>query len=136
MELVGLGVDVAEIDRVAAALARFGERFLRRVYTPAEAGRCCRRRAGQREACLAGRFAAKEAVMKALGTGARGVGFREIELRSQPTGQPAVQLAGRARERASRMGVEGFLVSITHGRDVAVAVAIAWRRARAAGDPR
>ena len=133
---MGLGVDVVEIDRIGAALARHGPRFLQRVYTPAEAQRCGRRRHGQREACLAGRFAAKEAVMKALGSGNKGVGFREIEVTSHPSGRPGVLLSGRALERARRLGVEELSVSISHGREVAVAVAIAWRRVRPGGPER
>lgn len=128
MALVGVGIDVVEIDRIAAVLARYGARFLARVYTPAEVQRCGRRRHGQQQACLAGRFAAKEAVMKALGSGNRGVGFREIAVINHPGGRPGVVLSGRALERARQLGVDGLSISISHGRDVAVAVALAWRR--------
>jgi len=131
--LVGLGVDVVEVDRIAAVLARYGQRFLRRLFSEQEAARCGRRRHGQQEACLAGRFAAKEAVMKALGTGTRGVAYREIEVASLPGGRPTVRLYGRALARARQLGVERVAISITHGRDVAVAVAVAL--ARAAGGP-
>lgn len=125
--LVSLGVDVVEVDRIAGALRRFGERFLHRIFTPAELGRCLRRRPGQREACLAGRFAAKEAVMKALGTGRIGVSWAEIEVGSRRGGGPLVVLRGRAEGRARVLGLHQVEVSITHGRDVAVAVALGLR---------
>ncbi|HEY8487003.1 MAG TPA: holo-ACP synthase [Limnochordales bacterium] len=130
---MGLGVDVVEVDRIAAVLARYGQRFVRRVFSEQEAARCGQRRHGQQEACLAGRFAAKEAVMKALGTGTRGVAYREIEVASLPGGRPTVRLHGRAWARARQLGVESVAISITHGRDVAVAVAVAL--ARAPGGP-
>src|SRR3990170_8146854 len=90
-----VGVDVIEIERVEAALGRFGERFLRRVYTAEEAA-SCRGRVHE----LAVRFAAKEAVMKALGTGVRGVAWREIEILPDRRGKPMVYLHGRAADRA------------------------------------
>src|SRR3990172_4907052 len=96
----GGGVDVIEIERVEAALARFGERFLRRVYTAEEAA-FCRGRVHE----LAARFAAKEAVMKALGTGAKGVAWREIEVLPNHRGKPLVYLYGRAKARAERVGL-------------------------------
>ena len=89
-----VGVDIIEIERIAAALARHGERFLRRVYTKLEVA-ACRGRVNE----LAARFSAKEAVMKALGTGARGVAWREIEVLPNHRGKPLVYLHGRALER-------------------------------------
>src|SRR3972149_398056 len=97
-----VGVDVIEIERVEAALAKFGERFLRRVYTREEAA-FCRGRVHE----LAARFAAKEAVMKALGTGAKGVAWREIEVLPNHRGKPLVYLYGRAKARAERIGLGG-----------------------------
>ena len=90
-----VGVDIIEIPRVAEALARWGDRFLRRVYTSREVA-FCRGRVPE----LAARFAAKEAVSKALGTGMRGVAWREIEVCPDRRGKPHVYLHGRARERA------------------------------------
>jgi holo-[acyl-carrier protein] synthase len=111
-----VGVDIVEIERVEKALAKFGDRFLGRVYTPLEAA-FCRGRVSE----LAARFAAKEAVMKALGTGARGVAWREIEILPNHRGKPLVYLHGRARDRAERIGLSGLDVSMSHSREYAVA---------------
>ena len=111
-----VGIDIIEIERVAAALGRFGERFLRRVYTAEEAA-FCRGRVHE----LAVRFAAKEAVMKALGTGARGVAWREIEVLPNHRGKPLVYLHGRAQQRAERIGLTEIDISMSHSRDFAVA---------------
>ena len=101
-------------------MARFGQRFLDRVYTEAEQA-YCRGRAPQ----LAGRFAAKEAVSKALGTGIRRIHWRNIEVLPNRAGAPKVTLHGRARQRYEAMGLAGMEVSISHSRDNAVAIAIA-----------
>ena len=106
-------------EQFQAALERFGERFLERVYSPVEAA-FCRGRVHE----LAARFAAKEAVMKALGTGARGVAWREIEVLPNRRGKPLVYLHGRARERAERIGLEGLDVSMSHSREYAVAFVV------------
>ena len=119
MQDVSVGVDVIEIKRVAATLARFGDRFLERVFTEGETA-YCRGRAPQ----LAARFAAKEAVMKALGTGTRGVGWREVEVTRKPTGEPGIALHGRAAERAARLGIDRIAVSLSHSRHYAVASVI------------
>ncbi len=123
MRANAVGVDIIETDRVRAALERFGERFLRRVYSPVEAA-FCRGRVHE----LAARFAAKEAVMKALGTGARGVAWREIEVLPNRRGKPLVYLHGRARERAERIGLEGLDVSMSHTREYAVAFVVGQAR--------
>src|SRR3990170_6958843 len=111
-----VGVDIIEIERVEAALGRFGERFLRRVYTAEEAA-FCRGRVHE----LAARFAAKEAVMKALGTGARGLAWREIEVLPNRRGKPLVYLYGRALERAREIGLGSIEISLTHSRQLALA---------------
>ena len=118
-----VGVDVIEIERVEAALARFGERFLRRVYTREEAA-FCRGRVHE----LAVRFAAKEAVMKALGTGAKGVAWREIEVLPNHRGKPLVYLYGRAKARAERIALRGLDVSMSHSREYAVAMVVGESR--------
>lgn len=115
-----VGVDIIEIERVRGSLERFGERFLDRVYTPAEQA-YCRGRAPQ----LAGRFAAKEAVSKVLGTGIRRIHWRNIEILPNPAGAPQVMLHGRARLRSEQLGLTSMEVSISHSRDNAVAVASA-----------
>ena len=110
------GVDIIEIDRVRKVADRYGQRFFNRIYTEGEIA-YCRGRAPQ----LASRFAAKEAVMKALGTGIRGVGWRDIEVVRRPGQAPAVKLHGGARARAKRMGLEHLALSLSHSREYAVA---------------
>ena len=110
------GVDIIELHRVEKALDRWGERFLGRVYTPAEV-RFCRGRVSE----LAARFAGKEAVMKALGTGARGVAWREIEILPMRGGKPRVNLYGRAKARAERIGLGELAISLTHSKEYAIA---------------
>ncbi len=115
-------MDIVEIGRVKASLERFGSRFLDRVYTEAEQA-YCRGRAPQ----LAGRFAAKEAISKALGTGIRRIHWRNIEILPNRAGAPQVTLYGRARQRFESLGLTGMEVSISHSRDNAVATAVASR---------
>jgi holo-[acyl-carrier protein] synthase len=113
---LSVGVDIIEIDRVAATLARFGDRFLQRIYTASEIA-YCRGRAPQ----LAARFAAKEAVMKALGTGTRGVGWQEVEVTRKRSGEPGIALHGRAATRAEKLGIDHLALSLSHSRHYAVA---------------
>jgi holo-[acyl-carrier protein] synthase len=115
-----VGVDAVEIDRIARSLERFGERFLRRVYTEKEVF-YCRGRVPE----LAARFAAKEAISKALGTGIRGIVWREMEILPDRRGKPLVYLHGRAAARATELGLAEFEVSLTHARELAIAVVIA-----------
>jgi holo-[acyl-carrier protein] synthase len=116
-----LGLDLAEVSRVSEVLERWGERFLMRVFSPGELNRARRHPRAFAEH-VAGRFAAKEAAMKALGTGWRGIAFREISVRRDPRGKPRLELYGRALERAERLRVRSMEVSITHTADVAAAV--------------
>lgn len=119
-----LGLDAVEISRIAHLLDSHRERFLSRVYTDAE-----RRQALEGEgelSFLAGRFAAKEATLKALGTGWRGgIAFRDVEVLRGPQGVPEVRLSGLAAARAGELGLRTFLVSITHTRRDAHAVVAA-----------
>jgi len=119
-----LGIDIIKIERIAATLRRFGDRFSRRVLTDGE-----RRYVRGRPQNFAGRWAAKEAVSKVLGLGVRGVGWRDIEIARLPTGQPSVRLHGRARERAEQLGMSRVAVSISHEDDFAVAIAFGVRTA-------
>jgi holo-[acyl-carrier protein] synthase len=116
-----LGLDLTEVERVAGVLERHGERFLDRVFLPGEI-RTARRHPRAFAEHVAGRFAAKEAAMKALGLGWRGLAFREIEVGRDARGKPRLAFHGRALERARALDVRLAEVSITHGRDVAAAV--------------
>ncbi len=119
MTALAVGVDMVEIDRVRTVLQRHRERFRSRVFTPAELAI-----SRDRPHLLAVRFAAKEATMKALGTGTRGVSWREIECLPNRRGKPLLFLYGRARERADYLGLIGLDVSLTHSREHAVAVVV------------
>ena len=123
-ETVELGIDIIRIERIRAALDRFGERFVGRVLTPVEAAYV-----RGRPETLAGRWAAKEAVSKVLGLGVRGIGWREIEIERLPTGQPAVRLHGRAARRADQLEMTQIAVSISHEKEFAVATAYGVRTA-------
>ena len=111
-----VGVDIIEIPRVERVYARYGERFLRRIYTEREIA-YCRGRAPQ----LASRFAAKEATMKALGTGVRGVRWRDVEVVRGRGQAPRIELHGTARARADRLGMTDVALSLSHSKEFAVA---------------
>ena len=117
---VRTGVDLIEIERIHQAHRRYGSRFLNRIYTDVEQARC-RGRAEE----LAARFAAKEAVSKALGTGMRGVLWKEIEVVNDPRGKPLVRLYGAAERRAAELGITALDISLTHSRDQAIAFVVA-----------
>ncbi len=117
-----VGVDIIEIDRIADVIARHGERFLQKIYTADEI-RHCRGRIGE----FAARFAAKEAVMKALGTGVRGVGWRDIEVLPNRRGKPLVFLYNRGAARAERIQLRRLEISLTHSREYAVASVVGER---------
>jgi holo-[acyl-carrier protein] synthase len=119
-----LGIDIVKVERIRAAIERFGERFSNRVLTPSE-----RRYVRGRPETFAGRWAAKEAVSKVLGLGVRGIGWKDIEVERLPTGQPSIRLHGRAEQRAAQLGMGRIAVSITHESDYAVAVAFGVRTA-------
>ena len=122
MDIIGLGFDATDIPRVAEIYEKYGERFLRRVFTAGEIAYCTRRKNPVPH--LAGRFAAKEATMKALGTGhARGVIWIDIEVFRQG-GPPQLRLHGGAARRAEEMGVERSLLTITHSDALAMAQVI------------
>ena len=116
------GVDIIEISRIQQTLDRYGDRFLQRIFTAAEIS-YCRGRAPN----LAGRFAAKEATMKALGTGVRGVSWKDIEVVRADSGAPSVKLHGRAKCRAERLQISELSLSISHSREFAVAFVVTQR---------
>jgi holo-[acyl-carrier protein] synthase len=119
---VEVGVDAIEIERIAAALAKFGDRFLRRIYTERE-----RDRYANRPAELAARFAAKEAVMKVLGTGVRGIRWRDIEVLPNRRGKPIVRLHDTAANRARHLGFRHVAISLTHSRSDSIAMVAATK---------
>jgi holo-[acyl-carrier protein] synthase len=124
--IAGIGVDLCEVDRIEAAIDRHGERFLNRIYTPAERSYCESK--PNRMERFAGRFAAKEAAMKAIGTGwSRGVAWRDFEVSRLPSGQPVIVFHGAAQAIADRGGVTRALVSITHTRSLAMAEVVLER---------
>lgn len=119
---VAVGVDIIEIARIERVLGLYGDRFLRKVYTERE-----RARYGKRPQELAARFAAKEATSKALGTGIRGIKWREMEIVSNPRGKPVLVLHGGAAARAEQLGLVAFDVSLTHSRTDAMAFVVGLR---------
>ena len=121
--ILGIGTDLAEVDRIRTAIQRFGGRFTNRIYTPAEAA-YAERKANRYER-YAARFAAKEAGMKAIGTGwSDGIRWQDFEVANLPSGKPTLRLHGRAREIADEMGVHEISLSLTHTASVAMAVVI------------
>ena len=124
MSVIGIGTDIVECLRIAQMIERHGELFIGRVYTPHVIGYCSARKAATQH--YAGRWAAKESVLKALGTGwSRGVSWRDMEIRNDGDGKPRVALAGGAKEISDSMGINEFLVSISHCRSHATAIAVA-----------
>jgi holo-[acyl-carrier protein] synthase len=119
-----LGIDIIKVARIRDTLAKFGRRFSNRVLTSLED-----RYVRDRPETFAGRWAAKEAVSKVLGLGVRGIGWRDIEIVRLPTGQPSIQLHGRAAARAEQLGMGRIAVSITHEAEYAVAIAFGIRSA-------
>ena len=117
--MASIGVDIVEIERVESAIKQWGGRFLNRIYTEAELKIC-----QGRFLSLAARFAAKEAIMKTLGTGAKGVSWREIEILADAHGKPLVTLYGRAKSKAEELNLSEFSVSLSHTKQYAVAAAI------------
>ena len=121
--IVGLGLDISEIDRIEAALTRRGAAIVERLFTPAEVAYCESHK--NKFERYAGRFAAKEAAMKALGTGwRRGVRWRDIEVVRQPSGKPTLKLTGVALDIASDLGVKNISLTITHSGNLALAEVI------------
>ncbi len=121
--MLATGIDLVEVHRIQASIAQYGERFLRRVFTEHERAYC-----NNQVPQLAARFAAKEAVSKALGVGIQhpdGVAWREIEIVSGNRGKPSVKLTGRAAHRASEIGLNTFALSLSHTREHAIAMVVA-----------
>jgi len=124
MKVIALGLDLVEVSRIRDLLGRHGERFKERMFSPAEQNYCD----SQAEPAInyAARFAAKEAVAKALGTGfAEGVGWADIEVLRADNGQPSIALHHGAAERARQLGIDQVLVTLTHTKDAAAASVVA-----------
>jgi holo-[acyl-carrier protein] synthase len=118
--MIGTGVDLIEIERIAHSIERHGERFLRRIYTDHEIAYCTSKRSSAES--FAARFAAKEAGAKALGTGiSRGVTWIEFQVARQPGGRPVLELRGRAAALARELGVKTISLSLTHTGNLAMA---------------
>jgi len=124
MRLIGIGIDVVEVDRIADAIERHGEPFLARIFTPGERAYC---EAQKRPALhFAARFAAKEAIAKAFGTGiGKDLGWLDMEIVRRPSGEPAVELTGTGKAHAATVGIAEVKISLTHARDYAAANAVA-----------
>jgi holo-[acyl-carrier protein] synthase len=121
--ILGMGSDLAEVDRIQQSVERYGVRFLERVYTEIERSYSMRKKNYAER--LAGRFAAKEAGMKAIGTGwRRGVTWKDFEVVNEPSGKPTLKLSGAAARIAEQMGVKRIALSITHTAAMAMAVVI------------
>ena len=118
---IAVGVDIIEIDRVQRAAANSKGSFLKKVYTVTEL-----EASENKSDNLAALFAAKEAVMKALGTGARGIGWREIEILHNADGAPYVQLYGKASMKAQEIGISQFALSLSHSKEYAIAMVVGY----------
>lgn len=113
------GIDIIEIARIDKAISRWRDNFLQRIYTEAEL-----KNYGNRTSALAARFAAKEATMKTLGTGGRGVEWRDIEILNDAKGSPFIKLYGKAYAKAKEHGIDNLRISLSHNRDYAIASVI------------
>ena len=121
--VLGLGTDLIETTRLQASIDRFGDRFLERIFSPGEIAYCKRKKNAAES--FAARFAAKEAGAKALGTGiSRGVTWKDFEVKRETSGRPSLHLSGRAAELAVAIGVKRIQLSLTHSRDLAMAVVV------------
>lgn len=127
MNIIGIGTDIIEVDRIENMIEKHGDLFIERVYTPAEIEYCAGRKAATQH--YAGRWAAKEAVLKAMGTGwAQGIQWTDIEVANEMGGKPNIRLAGTARELCEKMRVSEMMISISHCKSHATAYALAFSR--------
>lgn len=123
MNLVGIGIDVVEVSRIKSSLDEFGERFLTRIFTESEQEYCLKQK--RPELHFAARFAAKEAIAKAFGTGiGKEVGWLDMEIVRKPSGEPEVKLSGDALKHSESKGIQQVMVSLTHAKHYAAANAV------------
>jgi holo-[acyl-carrier protein] synthase len=133
MEIVGIGTDIVECLRIARMIEEHGELFLQRVFTDREIRYCQGRKHSTEH--FAGRWAAKEAILKCLGTGwRRGISWTDVEVRNEFSGQPRVHMAGAAKDHAEQLRIADILLSISHCRAYATAYALALRQTPGNGD--
>lgn len=124
--IAGIGVDMIEVERIAAALERHADRFLHRVFTPGEIAECATSEL-HRARRLAARFAAKEAALKAMGLGLRGVKWTDIEVEKDRLGKPLLRISGSLAQIAAEQGICQFHVSLSHCKEYAMAQVVAVR---------
>lgn len=130
--MIKIGTDICSIERISTVYGRFGERFLRRILRQSEID-YVKRDASHVVPRLAGRFAAKEAAVKALGTGWHGVDWKEVEIIHLPSGEPAIRLHGRAAAVAKRKNLQHWEVSVSHEREFATASVLAYSYSQTPG---
>ena len=124
--IAGLGTDIVEVERISKMIELHGDSFVNRIFTPGEIGYCRQRKFSAEP--FAGRWAAKEAVMKALGTGfIQGTHFQEIEVVTEESGRPRIVLHGSTAQLAKQLGIDEILVTMSHCREYATATAIGLR---------
>lgn len=114
-----VGIDIVEVARIERAIVRWGESFLQRIYTEPELKLC-----HKKSTSLAARFAGKEAVIKAIGTQTKGIGWRDIEILADPSGKPLVHLHGKAQNQAEGLGLGELAISLSHSKDYAIAFVV------------
>lgn len=135
MSILGIGTDIVECLRIAQMIERHGELFIARVYTPHEIEYCQSRKQATQH--FAGRWAAKEAVLKALGTGwRRGISWRDVEIRNLRTGLPMIAVYGGAKDYMAQAGIVQVMISISHCRSHATAYAVALGASKAPEQPK
>ncbi|MBA7608999.1 Holo-[acyl-carrier-protein] synthase [subsurface metagenome] len=121
--IVGCGIDLVKIERIEKIIKRWGDNFIFRIFTPLER-EYCEKKKGNKYQSYAGRFAAKEALLKSLGLGLRGVNWKEIEIENNELGQPIIETSGKLKNIASVKGVSKYFITISHTKDYAIAQVI------------
>jgi holo-[acyl-carrier protein] synthase len=121
--IVGCGIDLVKIERIEKIIKRWGNNFISRIFTSLE-GEYCEKKKGNKFQSYAGRFAAKEALLKALGLGLRGINWKEIEIKNDKIGQPIIDISGKLKNIASLKGVSKYFISISHTKEYAIAEVI------------
>ena len=121
--IIGCGIDLVKIERIEKIIKRWGDNFIFRIFTPLER-EYCEKKKGNKYQSYAGRFAAKEALLKSLGLGLRGVNWKEIEIENNELGQPIIETSGKLKNIASVKGVSKYFITISHTKDYAIAQVI------------